>query len=161
LSFVFKYSFCTDLLPLQGYIVMFKRHFFPLVTYLYNTNIQIVISLREKLGKIIRVKKCTPIWNILWRVRLRSRHYLVTARQQLRKEGATRKRLATTIPRQSFLWGRVPGYKPQTHEVREWLIENGDRRSGELMARDARRALYWNTGWGAVASLVLSSTGVL
>jgi hypothetical protein len=26
-------------------------------------------------------------------------------------EGAARKRLATTIPGQSFLWGQVPGYK--------------------------------------------------
>jgi hypothetical protein len=51
---------------------------------------------------------------------------LVTARQQLRKEGATRKRLATTIPGQSFLWGQVPGYKPQSHEVRSGIvIENG------------------------------------
>jgi hypothetical protein len=50
---------------------------------------------------------------------------LVTAEE----EGATRKRLATTIPGQSFLCGRVPGYKPQNHEVSERAdqigIENG------------------------------------
>jgi hypothetical protein len=90
---------------------------------------------------------------------------LVTARQQLRKGGATRKRLATTIPRQSFLRGRVPGYKPQSHEVRreivienreigwrlEIVFENGDlessfvrwslRRSDELMATEASKML--------------------
>jgi hypothetical protein len=31
-------------------------------------------------------------------------------------------------------------------ETGERDIENGDRGSGELMARDARRVLYWNTG---------------
>jgi hypothetical protein len=35
------------------------------------------------------------------------------------------------------------------------------RGSDELMAREARRLFYWNTGWGAVASLVLNSTEVL
>jgi hypothetical protein len=36
---------------------------------------------------------------------------------RLRKRGATRKRLATTITGQSFLWGQVPGYKPPREVV--------------------------------------------
>jgi hypothetical protein len=32
LSFVFKYSFCTDFLPLQALTVVFKWQFTPLVT---------------------------------------------------------------------------------------------------------------------------------
>jgi hypothetical protein len=38
LPFVFKYSFCTDFVPLQWCPVMSKINFAPLVTYLYNRN---------------------------------------------------------------------------------------------------------------------------
>jgi len=49
LSFIFKYSFCTDFLPFQRWSMMSKRHCTPLVTYLYNTNIKTVISKRKDL----------------------------------------------------------------------------------------------------------------
>jgi hypothetical protein len=70
--------------------------------------------------------------------------------------GATRKRLATTIPRQSFLWGQVPGYKPQSHEVRsrlsgDWRYWEWRDRVRELRPREFVRSLEFESSkknWG-------------